>query len=134
MAQTRPLPCPAGPTRPPAPCRTDHSYVGTVYYFNFATGESLWDHPMDEHYKELFAREKQQLEQGQAAAPAKQKKAKGTRKAKMVGAAAAAAAAQRSDSFSLSLSTSDILDHSTSFGAAKAKLKSLDGPAEGAGQ
>ncbi|CAG9572347.1 conserved hypothetical protein [Leishmania major strain Friedlin] len=29
-------------------CQTDEN---EVYYFNFQTGESLWDHPMDEHFK-----------------------------------------------------------------------------------
>ncbi|GET87673.1 hypothetical protein, conserved [Leishmania tarentolae] len=29
-------------------CQTDDN---EVYYFNFQTGESLWDHPMDEHFK-----------------------------------------------------------------------------------
>ena len=29
-----------------------------VYYFNFKTGESKWEHPCDEYYKELFNKEK----------------------------------------------------------------------------
>ena len=29
-----------------------------IYYFNFATGESTWDHPCDEHYKAKFEEEK----------------------------------------------------------------------------
>ena len=37
-------------------------HTGDVYYFNFATGESLWDHPMDGHYKELFQAERAKLE------------------------------------------------------------------------
>lgn len=32
---------------------------GDPFYFNSDTGESLWDHPMDEHYKKLFAEEKE---------------------------------------------------------------------------
>ena len=36
---------------------------GELYYFNFKTGESIWDHPMDEHYKQLFKEEKQKKEQ-----------------------------------------------------------------------
>ncbi|KAJ3050459.1 hypothetical protein HK097_008593 [Rhizophlyctis rosea] len=31
---------------------------GNVYYFNFTTGESIWDHPCDEHYRTLYEREK----------------------------------------------------------------------------
>lgn len=27
---------------------------GTPYHFNEDTGESMWEHPMDGHYKELF--------------------------------------------------------------------------------
>lgn len=30
-----------------------------IYYFNFATGESTWDHPSDEHYRSLYERQKQ---------------------------------------------------------------------------
>jgi centrosomal protein CEP164 len=40
------------------PCKTDS---GDIYYFNFETGDSLWDHPMDEHYKDLFISERQRL-------------------------------------------------------------------------
>ncbi|KAJ3217194.1 hypothetical protein HDU67_008323 [Dinochytrium kinnereticum] len=29
-----------------------------IYYFNFVSGESIWDHPCDEHYKKLYEREK----------------------------------------------------------------------------
>lgn len=28
-----------------------------IYYFNFATGESVWDHPCDEYYRTLYADE-----------------------------------------------------------------------------
>lgn len=31
---------------------------GDPFYFNSDTGESLWDHPLDAHYKQLFADEK----------------------------------------------------------------------------
>lgn len=33
------------------PCR---SSSGDVYYFNFRSGESRWEHPADEHYKKLY--------------------------------------------------------------------------------
>jgi len=33
--------------------------TGDVYYFNFETGESLWDHPCDAQYKALYAKEKE---------------------------------------------------------------------------
>lgn len=32
--------------------------TGEPFYFNLKTGESLWDHPLDAHYKELFKEEK----------------------------------------------------------------------------
>lgn len=40
-------------------CRKDGS--GQPFYFNPETGESLWDHPLDKKYKELFQQEKKKL-------------------------------------------------------------------------
>jgi hypothetical protein len=37
------------------------SEKGELYYFNFKTGQSIWDHPSDEHYRELLASEKAKL-------------------------------------------------------------------------
>lgn len=34
------------------------SEKGELYYFNFKTGKSIWDHPMDDHFKELLKTEK----------------------------------------------------------------------------
>jgi len=31
---------------------------GDIYYFNFATGESIWDHPCDEFYKKMVVEER----------------------------------------------------------------------------
>jgi centrosomal protein CEP164 len=31
---------------------------GELYYFNFETGESIWDHPCDEDYKKLVVQER----------------------------------------------------------------------------
>lgn len=36
-------------------CQSDK---GELYYFNFKTGQSIWDHPMDDHFKDLFKNEK----------------------------------------------------------------------------
>ena len=33
------------------PCKTQDE---EIYYFNFGTGESVWDHPCDEYYRKLF--------------------------------------------------------------------------------
>jgi hypothetical protein len=38
-------------------------HIAAVYYFNFATGESLWDHPLDAHYRDLFETERKKLEE-----------------------------------------------------------------------
>ncbi|CUG87178.1 Hypothetical protein, putative [Bodo saltans] len=40
------------------PCKTD---TGDVYYFNFKTGESIWDHPMDDIYKKKVEDERAKL-------------------------------------------------------------------------
>ncbi|NXN83945.1 CE164 protein, partial [Bombycilla garrulus] len=34
---------------------------GDIYFFNFATGLSTWEHPCDEHYKQLVIREREKL-------------------------------------------------------------------------
>ena len=31
---------------------------GDIYYFNFETGQSMWDHPCDEYYRGLYLQEK----------------------------------------------------------------------------
>eukprot|EP00913_Durusdinium_trenchii_P016878 g15868.t1 len=35
----------------PAPWKPCESEDGEIFYFNFETGESVWDHPCDEHYR-----------------------------------------------------------------------------------
>ncbi|XP_055887947.1 centrosomal protein of 164 kDa-like isoform X2 [Biomphalaria glabrata] len=37
------------------PCQTP---TGDIYYFNFASGESIWDHPCDEFYKKMVLEER----------------------------------------------------------------------------
>ncbi|KAJ1463325.1 hypothetical protein M885DRAFT_430258, partial [Pelagophyceae sp. CCMP2097] len=34
------------------PCKTTDT--DEIYYFNFASGESTWDHPCDEYYRNLY--------------------------------------------------------------------------------
>ena len=41
------------------PCRSPE---GDIYYINFSTGESVWDHPCDEYYRTLYQEEKRKLE------------------------------------------------------------------------
>ena len=38
------------------PCKTDDD---DIYYFNFDSGESRWEHPCDEYYKKLYKSEKE---------------------------------------------------------------------------
>ena len=42
------------------PCKTKDTE--DIYYFNFASGESTWDHPCDGYYKRLFEEEKKKKE------------------------------------------------------------------------
>eukprot|EP01043_Picozoa_sp_COSAG02_P066478 COSAG02_NODE_10363_length_1958_cov_370.780263_2_plen_179_part_01 len=37
------------------PCQSPE---GELYYFNFTTGESVWDHPRDDHYRNMYQEEK----------------------------------------------------------------------------
>ncbi|GAB6028402.1 hypothetical protein CHUAL_002565 [Chamberlinius hualienensis] len=37
------------------PCQDEE---GDIYYFNFKSGESSWDHPCDQHYKSLVEKER----------------------------------------------------------------------------
>ena len=38
------------------PCQTSE---GQVFYFNFESGESLWDHPLDAYYRDLYYKHRQ---------------------------------------------------------------------------
>ncbi|ESO08989.1 hypothetical protein HELRODRAFT_74209 [Helobdella robusta] len=40
------------------PCQDDK---GAIYYFNFQTGQSIWDHPCDEQFKKIVIRERKKL-------------------------------------------------------------------------
>ena len=40
------------------PCKSPE---GEVYYFNFETGESVWDHPCDDYYRNMYKEEKRKL-------------------------------------------------------------------------
>ena len=41
-------------------CKTDSD---EIYFFNFSNGDSSWDHPLDDHIRDLLAHEKQTTEQ-----------------------------------------------------------------------
>ncbi|NXJ22094.1 CE164 protein, partial [Dicrurus megarhynchus] len=34
---------------------------GEIYFFNFKNGRSMWEHPCDEHYRQLVIREREKL-------------------------------------------------------------------------
>ena len=38
------------------PCKTTDT--DEIYYFNFSTGDSTWDHPNDEYYRSVCEKEK----------------------------------------------------------------------------
>ncbi|KAF8571643.1 hypothetical protein P879_05517 [Paragonimus westermani] len=38
---------------------------GDIYYFNFSTGQSVWDHPCDEYYREVVKKERNKLQSKQ---------------------------------------------------------------------
>ncbi|XP_053372840.1 centrosomal protein of 164 kDa-like [Mercenaria mercenaria] len=54
------------------PCQDPN---GDIYYFNFASGESIWDHPCDEFYKKMVTEERKKvsLSQKQGIGMAKRK-------------------------------------------------------------
>ncbi|KAM6932983.1 uncharacterized protein cep164 [Xenentodon cancila] len=41
------------------PCQ---DVTGDIYYFNFTTGQSTWDHPCDEHYRRLVSQERERAQ------------------------------------------------------------------------
>ncbi|CAK6974943.1 centrosomal protein of 164 kDa-like isoform X2 [Scomber scombrus] len=41
------------------PCQ---DVTGDIYYFNFSSGQSTWDHPCDEHYRRLVAQERERTQ------------------------------------------------------------------------
>lgn len=36
--------------------------TGDVYYFNFSSGQSTWDHPCDEQYRQLVLQERERAQ------------------------------------------------------------------------
>ncbi|XP_069732483.1 centrosomal protein of 164 kDa isoform X2 [Phaenicophaeus curvirostris] len=55
--------------------------TGEVYYFNFANGQSSWDHPSDDHYRELVIQEREKL-RALSSLKKKEKKKKGKKEKK----------------------------------------------------
>ncbi|NXW72486.1 CE164 protein, partial [Hirundo rustica] len=46
---------------PPQWKACQHIGGGDIYYFNFENGVSMWEHPCDEHYKQLVIQEREKL-------------------------------------------------------------------------
>mmetsp|Transcript_34732 Transcript_34732/g.63124 ORF Transcript_34732/g.63124 Transcript_34732/m.63124 type:complete len:183 (-) Transcript_34732:4558-5106(-) len=42
----------------PEPWKPCSQEEGEVFYFNFETGESVWDHPCDEYHRRLYQKER----------------------------------------------------------------------------
>ncbi|XP_059403562.1 centrosomal protein of 164 kDa-like isoform X2 [Carassius carassius] len=55
---------------------------GEVYYFNFSTGQSTWDHPCDEHYRQLVEQERERNQHATAPSALKRDKDKKKKKDK----------------------------------------------------
>ena len=56
------------------PCKSP-AVSDEIYYFNFETGESTWDHPSDEYYKRLYTTEKRKLKEYNSRSAAEEKMA-----------------------------------------------------------
>uniref|UniRef100_A0A2R9AMB4 Centrosomal protein of 164 kDa n=1 Tax=Pan paniscus TaxID=9597 RepID=A0A2R9AMB4_PANPA len=59
------------------PCQ---DITGDIYYFNFANGQSMWDHPCDEHYRNLVIQERAKLSTSGAIKKKKKKRKRKTRR------------------------------------------------------
>ena len=59
----------------PLNCREDSA--GHVYYFNFSTAESMWEHPSDDFYRRQLQQEREKKKRMEDAS---KKKKKGSKK------------------------------------------------------
>ncbi|XP_071327593.1 centrosomal protein of 164 kDa-like isoform X2 [Trachinotus anak] len=66
----------------PAEWKPCQDVTGDIYYFNFSTGQSTWDHPCDDHYRRLVAQERERTQLTAAAGGAGAKKDKDKKKKK----------------------------------------------------
>lgn len=66
----------------PAPWKPCESEDGEIFYFNFETGESVWDHPCDEHYRKVYEKYKAKKEADKATGNDDKKKDKKDKKEK----------------------------------------------------
>ncbi|KPP74986.1 centrosomal protein of 164 kDa-like [Scleropages formosus] len=61
------------------PCQ---DVTGDVYYFNFCTGQSTWDHPCEEYYRQLVVQERERAKSHSNPGKKKEKKEKKSKKGK----------------------------------------------------
>ncbi|XP_061637660.1 centrosomal protein of 164 kDa-like isoform X1 [Phyllopteryx taeniolatus] len=61
------------------PCQ---DVTGEIYYYNFSSGDSTWDHPCDEHYRGLVIQERERNQRTAAAGSSGPKKKKKTKEKK----------------------------------------------------
>ncbi|XP_049322747.1 centrosomal protein of 164 kDa isoform X2 [Astyanax mexicanus] len=47
---------------PSSPSLPSQDVTGDVYYFNFSTGQSTWDHPCDEQYRHMVTQERERAQ------------------------------------------------------------------------
>ncbi|XP_035478337.2 centrosomal protein of 164 kDa isoform X4 [Scophthalmus maximus] len=66
----------------PAEWKPCQDVTGEIYYFNFSSGQSTWDHPCDEHYRRLVVQERERAQLTAAAGAKKDKKKKKEKKEK----------------------------------------------------
>nr|XP_046244508.1 centrosomal protein of 164 kDa-like isoform X2 [Scatophagus argus] len=66
----------------PAEWKPCQDVTGDIYYFNFSSGQSTWDHPCDEHYRRLVAQERERAQLAAAAGGTGAKKDKDKKKKK----------------------------------------------------
>ncbi|TRY58090.1 hypothetical protein DNTS_022729 [Danionella cerebrum] len=64
----------------PAEWKPCQDVTGEIYYFNFSTGQSTWDHPCDEHYRQLVALERERRSTADAGQTGKKEKKKAKKK------------------------------------------------------
>ncbi|XP_058302384.1 centrosomal protein of 164 kDa isoform X8 [Hylobates moloch] len=64
----------------PGEWRPCQDITGDIYYFNFTNGQSTWDHPCDEHYRNLVIQERAKLSTSGAIKKKKKKKEKKDKK------------------------------------------------------
>ncbi|KAM6432122.1 centrosomal protein of 164 kDa isoform 3-T3 [Liasis olivaceus] len=64
----------------PAEWKPCQDITGDIYYFNFANGQSTWDHPCDERYRQLVIQEREKILEHGGLKKKEKKKKRGEKK------------------------------------------------------